>query len=199
MRAQMGTSRKTLLKDAEEAADLVTARGGSLSGEHGDGQARAELLPRMYPPELIDAFAEFKACWDPEDRMNPGTIVRPRRLDADLRVFVDGPRPAGRPQLALAHDHGSLEAATRRCVGVGACLSASGGVMCPSFRATGEEMHSTRGREQCQELVAVGTGLAGRPASVETLQETGVLDDTRTIQDLVRGVVEADRAQHGPA
>src|SRR6202012_90195 len=118
----------------EEAADLVTARGGSLSGEHGDGQARAELLPRMYPPELIDAFAQFKGVWAPQDRMNPGTIVRPRKLDADLRVFVAGPRPAGRPQLALTHDHGSLEAATRRCVGVGACLSGAGNVMCPSYR-----------------------------------------------------------------
>jgi FAD/FMN-containing dehydrogenase/Fe-S oxidoreductase len=147
----------------EEAADLVTARGGSLSGEHGDGQARAELLPRMYPPELIDAFAEFKAIWDPKDRMNPGTIVRPRKLDADLRVFVDGPRPAGRPQLALTHDHGSLEAATRRCVGVGACLSASGGVMCPSFRATGDEQHSTRGRARL--LFEFASGRAGVDAA----------------------------------
>ncbi|HEY2242011.1 MAG TPA: FAD-binding oxidoreductase, partial [Streptosporangiaceae bacterium] len=116
----------------EEAADLVTERGGSLSGEHGDGQARAELLPKMYPPELIDAFAEFKNVWDPQDRMNPGTIVRPRKLDADLRMFVAGPRPATRTHLALAHDHGSLEAATRRCVGVGACLNGAGNVMCPS-------------------------------------------------------------------
>ncbi len=147
----------------EEAADLVTERGGSLSGEHGDGQARAELLPKMYPPELIEAFAEFKRVWDPKDRMNPGTIVRPRKLDADLRVFVAGPRPGFRPQLALAHDHGSLEAATRRCVGVGACLSASGNVMCPSYRATGDEQHSTRGRARL--LFEFASGRAGVDAA----------------------------------
>jgi FAD/FMN-containing dehydrogenase/Fe-S oxidoreductase len=146
----------------EEAADLVTAHGGSLSGEHGDGQARAELLPRMYPPEMIAAFAEFKSIWDPRDRMNPGTLVRPRRLDADLRVYVEGPRPGTR-YLAFAHDGGSLEAATRRCVGVGACLSAHGGVMCPSYRATGEEQHSTRGRARL--LFEFASGRAGVDAA----------------------------------
>jgi FAD/FMN-containing dehydrogenase/Fe-S oxidoreductase len=147
----------------EEAADLVTERGGSLSGEHGDGQARAELLPKMYPPELIDAFAQFKRVWDPAGRMNPGTIVRPRKLDADLRVFVAGPRPATRTQLALAQDHGSLEAATRRCVGVGACLSGAGNVMCPSYRATGDEQHSTRGRARL--LFEFASGRAGVDAA----------------------------------
>jgi FAD/FMN-containing dehydrogenase/Fe-S oxidoreductase len=149
----------------EDAADLVSAHGGSLSGEHGDGQARAELLPRMYPPEMIEAFAGFKAVWDPKDRMNPGAVVRPRKLDADLRVHVEGPRPGGRTQLAFAHDHGSLEAATRRCVGVGACLSGAGGVMCPSFRATGEEQHSTRGRTRLLFEFASGrSGLAAAEA-----------------------------------
>ena len=143
----------------EEAANLVTAHGGSLSGEHGDGQARSELLPRMYAPEMIAAFGEFKNIWDPRDRMNPGVVVRPRRLDADLRVHVAGPRPAARTQLAFAHDGGSLEAATRRCVGVGACLSASGNVMCPSYRATGEEQHSTRGRARL--LFEFASGRAG--------------------------------------
>src|SRR5208283_1333121 len=147
----------------EEAADLVTAHGGSLSGEHGDGQARSELLPRMYSPEMIAAFGEFKSIWDPRDRMNPGVVVRPRRLDADLRVYVAGPRPATRTQLAFAHDGGSLEAATRRCVGVGACLSASGNVMCPSYRATGEEQHSTRGRARL--LFEFASGRAGVDAA----------------------------------
>ena len=147
----------------EEAADLVTAHGGSLSGEHGDGQARSELLPRMYAPAMIAAFAEFKSIWDPRDRMNPGAVVRPRRLDADLRVYVPGPRPATRAQLAFAHDGGSLEAATRRCVGVGACLSASGNVMCPSYRATGEEQHSTRGRARL--LFEFASGRAGVDAA----------------------------------
>ncbi|HEY2506296.1 MAG TPA: FAD-linked oxidase C-terminal domain-containing protein [Streptosporangiaceae bacterium] len=147
----------------EEAADLVTAHGGSLSGEHGDGQARAELLPRMYPAEMIEAFAEFKDIWDPQDKMNPGTVVRPRRLDADLRVHVEGPRPGGRTHLALAHDGGSLEAAARRCVGVGACLSSHGGVMCPSYRATGDEQHSTRGRARL--LFEFASGRSGLDAA----------------------------------
>ena len=146
-----------------EAADLVTAHGGSLSGEHGDGQARSELLPRMYSPAMIAAFAEFKGIWDPRDRMNPGAVVRPRRLDADVRVYVEGPRPAVRTHLAFAHDNGSLEAATRRCVGVGACLSGSGNVMCPSFRATGEEQHSTRGRARL--LFEFASGRAGVDAA----------------------------------
>ena len=146
-----------------EAADLVTAHGGSLSGEHGDGQARSELLPRMYPPGMIAAFGDFKRIWDPRDRMNPGAVVRPRRLDADLRVHVEGPRPATRTQLAFAHDGGSLEAATRRCVGVGACLSASGNVMCPSYRATREEQHSTRGRARL--LFEFASGRAGVDAA----------------------------------
>ena len=147
----------------EAAAGLVTAHGGSLSGEHGDGQARSELLPRMYSPEMIAAFGDFKSVWDPWDRMNPGAVVRPRRLDADLRVYVAGPRPATRTQLAFAHDGGSLEAATRRCVGVGACLSASGNVMCPSYRATGEEQHSTRGRARL--LFEFASGRAGVDAA----------------------------------
>ncbi|MDT7659703.1 MAG: hypothetical protein QOF38_4418 [Pseudonocardiales bacterium] len=130
----------------ENAADLVVAHGGSLSGEHGDGQARAELLPRMYPKEIIAGFEQFKGIWDPDDRMNPERVVRPAKLDEDLRVFVGMPTLPDRPLLAFAHDRGSFTRATRRCLGVGRCVTASGGVMCPSYRATGEEMHSTRGR-----------------------------------------------------
>jgi Fe-S oxidoreductase len=130
----------------EEAADLVVAHGGSLSGEHGDGSARAELLPRMYPPPIIAAFEEFKGIWDPDGRLNPDRVVRPARLDEDLRVFVGLPALRDDPELAFAHDRGSFARATRRCLGVGKCVTASGGVMCPSWRATGEEAHSTRGR-----------------------------------------------------
>ena len=130
----------------EEAADLAVAHGGSLSGEHGDGSARAELLPRMYPPEIIEAFSAFKGVWDPDDRMNPDRVVRPAKLDEDLRVFVGLPTLRDAPVLAFADDRGSFARATRRCLGVGKCVTASGGVMCPSFRATGEEQHSTRGR-----------------------------------------------------
>jgi FAD/FMN-containing dehydrogenase/Fe-S oxidoreductase len=133
----------------EEAADLVVEHGGSLSGEHGDGQARAELLDRMYPADMIAAFGEFKAAWDPDGLMNPHRIVEPARIDDDLRVFVAPPtlRPAeATTTLAFAHDADGFAGATRRCIGVGKCLAAQGGVMCPSYRVTQEEKHSTRGR-----------------------------------------------------
>ncbi|XIF81345.1 FAD-binding and (Fe-S)-binding domain-containing protein [Kutzneria buriramensis] len=130
----------------EEAADLVVSHGGSLSGEHGDGQARSELLPRMYSPEIMAAFRRFKAIFDPRGLMNPGRIVDPLPLDADLRVVVAPARIPLRTKLSLHADGGDLAAASRRCIGVAKCLTASGGVMCPSYRATREEKHSTRGR-----------------------------------------------------
>ena len=131
----------------EEAADLVAAHGGSLSGEHGDGQARSELLSRMYSPEMLGVFARFKAIFDPAGRMNPGILVEPRKVDANLRVR---PAPLSIEDvtvLGYPEDRGSFGQAMRRCVGVGKCRNTSGGgVMCPSFRATREEQHSTRGR-----------------------------------------------------
>ncbi len=131
----------------EEAADLVAAHGGSLSGEHGDGQARSELLSRMYSPEMMAVFARFKAIFDPAGRMNPGIIVEPREVDANLRVR---PAPLSLEDvtvLGYPEDRGSFGQAMRRCVGVGKCRNTSGGgVMCPSYRATREEQHSTRGR-----------------------------------------------------
>ena len=130
----------------QDAADLVVRHGGSVSGEHGDGQARSELLTRMYPPEVISAFERFKSAFDPEDLLNPGQIVRPRPLDADLRLLVAPPTMSTRTTLALHADSGDLAPATRRCVGVGKCLNTTGGVMCPSYRATKDEKHSTRGR-----------------------------------------------------
>jgi FAD/FMN-containing dehydrogenase/Fe-S oxidoreductase len=145
----------------EDAADLAVAHGGSLSGEHGDGAARAELLPRMYPKEIIAAFEEFKGIWDPDDRMNPGRVVRPAKLDDDLRVFVGMPTLSDEPALAFAHDRGSFTRATRRCLGVGKCVTAHGGVMCPSYRATGEEMHSTRGRARLLFEMANGQVVTG--------------------------------------
>nr|WP_228713838.1 FAD-binding and (Fe-S)-binding domain-containing protein [Prauserella endophytica] len=128
----------------EDAADLVVSHGGSLSGEHGDGQARAELLPRMYRPEILRLFEAFKDIWDPENLLNPGNLVRPRKLDADLRF--DGPLRQLPVTLKYPHDGGSLATATRRCVGVGKCVDTSTGVMCPSYMATRREEHSTRGR-----------------------------------------------------
>ncbi|MFD2470375.1 FAD-binding and (Fe-S)-binding domain-containing protein [Amycolatopsis silviterrae] len=129
-----------------EAAELVVSHGGSLSGEHGDGQARAELLPLMFSPRLMQAFADFKAAFDPANAMNPGRVVDPAPLDADLRTVIAPPVLPTRARLALHADDGDLAAASRRCVGVGKCVSASGGMMCPSYRATGKEEHSTRGR-----------------------------------------------------
>ncbi|GAB3290123.1 FAD-binding and (Fe-S)-binding domain-containing protein [Parasphingorhabdus pacifica] len=130
----------------EAAAELVVSHGGSVSGEHGDGQARSELLSTMYPPEVIKAFERFKHAFDPEDLHNPGQIVRPRSLDSDLRLLVAPPRIPSRTTLALHEDGNDLATATRRCVGIGKCLNPSGGVMCPSYRVTKDEKHSTRGR-----------------------------------------------------
>ncbi|CAM5668749.1 oxidoreductase [Streptomyces badius] len=133
---------------SEETADLVVAHGGSLSGEHGDGQARAELLPRMYGDELVALFGRFKDLWDPDGGLNPGMLARPDRLDTNLRFAVLPKRPVD-VEFGYPQDGGDFAGAVRRCVGVAKCRTteASGaGVMCPSFRATGEEAHSTRGR-----------------------------------------------------
>ena len=133
-------------KFVEEAADLVVSYGGSLSGEHGDGQSRAELLPKMFGPELIQAFREFKASWDPDWKMNPGKVVEPYRLDENLRLGANYRPWEPQTHFQFPQDHGSLAHATLRCVGVGKCRHYEGGVMCPSFRVTREEEHSTRGR-----------------------------------------------------
>jgi FAD/FMN-containing dehydrogenase/Fe-S oxidoreductase len=139
----------------DRAADVVISFGGSLSGEHGDGQSRAALLPKMFGPELIEAFREFKKLWDPDNRMNPGKLsdaVRVYDPTENLRHASDpgAPGPSllgtGETHFAFAKDNRSLARATERCVGVGSCRNTVGGVMCPSYRATGEEQHSTRGR-----------------------------------------------------
>ncbi|MEU3216452.1 FAD-binding and (Fe-S)-binding domain-containing protein [Streptomyces sp. NPDC006971] len=131
-----------------DLADLVVAHGGSLSGEHGDGMARAELLPRMYGDQLVDLFTRFKDIWDPDGGMNPGILARPARLDENLRFDVLPRRPVD-VAFGYPHDGGDFTAAVRRCVGVAKCrtaVPAGTAVMCPSFRVTGEEAHSTRGR-----------------------------------------------------
>jgi Fe-S oxidoreductase len=120
--------------------------GGSISGEHGDGQSRAELLPKMFGPELVQAFREFKAAWDPEWKMNPGKLIEPYRLDENLRLGVAYAPWEPKTNFRFAADHGSLAEATLRCVGVGKCRREEGGLMCPSYRVTHEEEQSTRGR-----------------------------------------------------
>jgi FAD/FMN-containing dehydrogenase/Fe-S oxidoreductase len=133
-------------KFMEEAADLVVSYGGSISGEHGDGQSRGELLPKMFGPELVQAFREFKAAWDPEWKMNPGKLIEPYRLDENLRLGAAYAPWEPKTNFQFAADHGSLAEATLRCVGVGKCRREEGGLMCPSYRVTREEEQSTRGR-----------------------------------------------------
>jgi FAD/FMN-containing dehydrogenase/Fe-S oxidoreductase len=164
----------------DRATDVVLHFGGSLSGEHGDGQARAALLPKMFGPELMQAFREFKALWDPDNRMNPGKLIDAVRVYDPVENLKQplrgGQLPSARlrqkegagmeieeqdsktglghgsqeraleTHFVFANDGGSLAHATERCVGVGACRKTEGGVMCPSYRATGQEQHSTRGR-----------------------------------------------------
>lgn len=142
-----------------DAAQLVGRHGGSMSGEHGDGRARGELLPYMYSADAIAAFGEVKRVFDPANLLNPGVIVDPAPVDVDLRV------PAARPltrglAFALSNDGGDLSAAVHRCVGVGKCrveTTAGGGVMCPSYLATRDEKDSTRGRARVLQELANGS------------------------------------------
>ncbi len=130
----------------DRAADITLAHGGSLSGEHGDGQARAALLPKMFGPELMQAFGDFKRAFDPTNRLNPGKLIDAHQPHEDLRLGHDY-NPWNPPlHFSLPEDSGSLANAATRCVGVGACRKTDAGAMCPSFMATGEELHSTRGR-----------------------------------------------------
>ncbi len=152
-----------------EAADLVTEHGGSLSGEHGDGQARSELLPRMYGPEVIALFERFKDVWDPDNGLNPGMIVRALPVDGNLRV---SPHRGSLPLTTVFPFHaddGDFAKATRRCVGVGKCRSTAprGGVMCPSYRATLDERDSTRGRARLLYEMTRGETVTGGWRSTE--------------------------------
>ncbi|GAA1127231.1 FAD-binding and (Fe-S)-binding domain-containing protein [Citricoccus alkalitolerans] len=148
----------------EAAAQLVARYGGSLAGEHGDGRARSELLPAMYSPQALDAFAQFKALFDPAGLMNPGVLVDPDPIDAALR------RPASSEQraadgFAFADDDGSVADAVHRCVGIGKCradLRQQGTFMCPSYLATGDDKDSTRGRARVlQEMLNGGVVTLG--------------------------------------
>jgi FAD/FMN-containing dehydrogenase/Fe-S oxidoreductase len=154
-------SRPTVLREfVVDAARLVGRYGGSMSGEHGDGRARGELLPHMYSPASIETFAAIKHAYDPDDVLNPGVLVRPAPLDADLRV------PAARPLarglgFRYPHDGDDLSTAVHRCVGVGKCRADTGGVMCPSYLATRDEKDSTRGRARVLQELANGSLVRG--------------------------------------
>jgi FAD/FMN-containing dehydrogenase/Fe-S oxidoreductase len=131
----------------QEAAALVVKYGGSLSGEHGDGQARAEFLPAMYGPELMQAFREFKRIWDPQNRMNPGKLIDAYRVDENLRLGPQYKPVALQTRFAFRSNVGDgFARAAEHCIGMGKCRAKTGGTMCPSYRATGEERYSTRGR-----------------------------------------------------
>ncbi|OAH12265.1 FAD-binding and (Fe-S)-binding domain-containing protein [Streptomyces jeddahensis] len=152
------SGRAAMRRFLSEAAALVVEHGGTLSGEHGDGRARGELLEVMYSHRMIRAFAAFKEIFDPEGLLNPGVIVAPARLDADLALHTPSDVLPVETLFSFPHDEDGFAGAVRRCVGVGRCRSDAGGVMCPSYRATGEENDSTRGRARLlQEMVRGGT------------------------------------------
>ncbi len=142
-------SEKGIRKYAEfidRAADLVIRYGGSLSGEHGDGQSRGALLPKMFGNDLIGAFREFKAIWDPHNKLNPHKVVDAYLPTENLRLGADYAARKPRTHFAFPDDSGSLERASLRCVGLGECRKQDSGSMCPSYMVTLEEQHSTRGR-----------------------------------------------------
>ena len=130
----------------DAAADLVISYGGSLSGEHGDGQSRAALLPKMFGPELMKAFVEFKSAWDPANGMNPHKVVDSYLPTENLRLGVDYKPLELVTHFKFPEDEGSFAKAAQRCIGVGACRKKDSGSMCPSYMVTLEEEHSTRGR-----------------------------------------------------
>ena len=129
-----------------DAADLVVRHGGSISGEHGDGKSRSALLPKMFGPELISAFAAFKSAWDPDNKLNPGNIVNAPQPTEHLRLNSGAVQLIPATRFRFPDDGGSLAAAADRCIGIGECRKQDAGVMCPSYMVTLEEEHSTRGR-----------------------------------------------------
>jgi Fe-S oxidoreductase len=152
---------KTFRTFLDEAADLVVSYGGSLSGEHGDGQSKAAMLPKMYGDEMIRAFEEFKTIWDPAWKMNPGKVVKPYDPAQNLRLGTHYDPPDVRTHFRFPADRDEFGRVTLRCVGVGECRRAEGGTMCPSYRVTHEEMHSTRGRAHLLFEMLQGNPLGG--------------------------------------
>jgi FAD/FMN-containing dehydrogenase/Fe-S oxidoreductase len=130
----------------DEATSLVAAHGGVFSGEHGDGQSKAQFMEKLYGPELVQAFREFKAIWDPDGLMNPHKLVEPYRIDENLKLGTSYNPPSPPVHFAYPEDGGSFAHAALRCVGAGKCRDTAEGTMCPSYMATLDEEHSTRGR-----------------------------------------------------
>jgi FAD/FMN-containing dehydrogenase/Fe-S oxidoreductase len=145
----------------EEATSLVVKYGGSFSGEHGDGQSRAEFLPKMFGDRLVQAFREFKAIWDPEGRMNPGKIVDPYRITDNLRLGPDYNPPQPKTHFKYPADRSTFSRAVLRCVGIGECRRQGHQTMCPSYMVTREEKHSTRGRARLLWEMMNGEVVAG--------------------------------------
>ena len=137
---------RTFRRFLEDASDLVLSMGGSLSGEHGDGESRAELLPKMFGEDLVEGFREFKSIWDPDWKMNPGKVVDPYKITDNLRLGTSYNPPRVKTHFTFPEDGGSFAHATTRCVGIGKCRRTEGGVMCPSYMVTRDEKHTTRGR-----------------------------------------------------
>jgi FAD/FMN-containing dehydrogenase/Fe-S oxidoreductase len=137
---------RTFRSFMEKAADLVVSYGGSLAGEYGEGHGRAELLPKMFGPELMEAFHEFKRIWDPDWKMNPNRLIGDVKLDEGLRLGPDYRPPQLKTHFAYPDDGGSFAGAVERCFGMAKCRNLGSLTMCPSFQATREERHSTRGR-----------------------------------------------------
>ncbi|EYT62398.1 FAD-linked oxidase [Dietzia sp. UCD-THP] len=174
--------RRVMRAFCTDAAHLVVHHGGSLSGEHGDGRARSELLPVMYSPEMLDTFARFARIWDPAGILAPGGLTATRPLDGDLALA--GVAQAGVAQAGVAQADvglrgrdllGAIVTAdgahpVQACIGVGRCRSSAGGVMCPSFRATGDEKDSTRGRARVLQEVVRGTLPIDAPAVEDSLE-----------------------------
>jgi Fe-S oxidoreductase/FAD/FMN-containing dehydrogenase len=137
---------RNYMEFVERAADIVVSYGGSLSGEHGDGQSRAALLPKMFGPELIKAFGEFKSVWDPDNKMNPNKVVNAYLPTENLRLGADYKPNDPKTYFQFPDDDGSFAKAALRCIGLGECRKHDSGSMCPSYMVTLEERHSTRGR-----------------------------------------------------
>ena len=139
---------KTFRSFMEKCADLVVAYGGSLAGEYGEGHGRAELLPKMFGPELMQAFGDFKRIWDPDTKMNPNRLIGDVKLDEGLRLGPDYRPPQLQTHFAYPDDGGSFATAIERCFGMAKCRNLGSLTMCPSFHVTREERHSTRGRSR---------------------------------------------------